>query len=77
MRLAARSLDRAVREHALQKACRIVARDCVMIPLVKPEVKMVCRGHLDVVGQHHMWIRPDHIVVRDAEVLLIDQILST
>jgi peptide/nickel transport system substrate-binding protein len=77
LRLAARSLDRAVRDHALRKACRIVERDCLMIPLVKPDVKMVCRGHLDVVGQSHLWIRPDHIVVRDAEVLLIDQLLST
>jgi peptide/nickel transport system substrate-binding protein len=76
VRRAARSLDRSERARLLKEACRAIAHECLVIPLVQPVENLACRGHLDLVGRYHMWTRPDQVVPRDAEMLLFDQLLA-
>ncbi len=76
VRGAARSLDRAERGRLLKEACRAIAHECLLIPLVQPVECLACRGHLDIVGRYRMWTRPDQVVPRDAEMLLFDQLLA-
>jgi peptide/nickel transport system substrate-binding protein len=76
IRRAARSHDHNERARLLQEACRAIAHDCLLIPLVQPLECLACRGHVDIVGRSPMWIRPDQIVPRDAETLLFDQLLA-
>ncbi|MEZ5833006.1 MAG: ABC transporter substrate-binding protein [Dongiaceae bacterium] len=76
VRNAARSLDRKERARLLQQACRAIAHECLLIPLVAPVETLACRGHLDIAGRYHMWTRPDQVVPRDAEALLFDQMLA-
>ena len=76
VRRAAHTPDRAARERLLREACRAIARECLLIPLVQPIENLACRGHLDLIGRYHMWARPDQIVPRDAEALLFDQFLA-
>ncbi|MGH6890687.1 MAG: ABC transporter substrate-binding protein [Dongiaceae bacterium] len=76
VRRAARSLDRAERGRLLKEACRAIAHECLLIPLVQPVECLACRGHLDIVGSYQMWTRPDQVVPRDAEMLLFDQLLA-
>jgi peptide/nickel transport system substrate-binding protein len=76
IRRAARSLDRTERGRLLKEACRAIAHECLLIPLVQPVENLACRGHLDITGRYHMWTRPDQVVPRDAEMLLFDQLLA-
>ena len=76
IRQAARSLDRNERGRLLREACRAIAHECLLIPLVQPVENLACRGHLDITGRYHMWTRPDQVVPRDAEMLLFDQLLA-
>ena len=76
VRQAARSLDRNERARLLREACRAIAHECLLIPLVQPVENLACRGHLDIVGRYHMWTRPDQVVPRDAEMLLFEQLLA-
>jgi peptide/nickel transport system substrate-binding protein len=76
IRRAAHTLDRGARGRLLREACRAIAHECLLIPLVQPIENLACRGHLDLVGRYHMWTRPDQIVPRDAEALLFDQLLA-
>jgi len=76
VRRAARSLDRAERGRLLKEACRTIAHESLLIPLAQPVECLACRGHLDIVGRHHMWTRPDQVVPRDAEMLLFDHFLA-
>lgn len=76
VRRAACALDRGERERLLRAACRAIAHECLLIPLVQPTENLACRGHLEIVGRYHMWIRPDQIAPRDAEMLLFDQFLA-
>jgi peptide/nickel transport system substrate-binding protein len=76
VRRAARSLDRNERARLLREACRAIAHECLLIPLVQPVETLACRGHLDIEGRYRMWTRPDQIVPRDAEMLLFEQLLA-
>jgi peptide/nickel transport system substrate-binding protein len=76
VRRASRSLDRNERGRLLREACRAIAHECLLIPLVQPVECLACRGHLDIVGRFQMWTRPDQVVPRDAEMLLFDQLLA-
>lgn len=76
VRRAACTLDRGTRERLLREACRAIAHECLLIPLVQPIENLACRGHLELVGSYHLWVRPDQIVPRDAEMLLFDQLLA-
>jgi peptide/nickel transport system substrate-binding protein len=76
VRRAARSLDRAERGRLLKQACQAIAHECLLIPLTLQTECLACRGHLDIVGRHHVWTRPDQVVPRDAEALLFDQLLA-
>ncbi|WP_162917270.1 ABC transporter substrate-binding protein [Dongia deserti] len=76
VRRAARSLDRSERGRLLKEACRAIAHECLLIPLVQQIECLACRGHLDIAGRYHLWTRPDQVVLRDAEMLLFDQLLA-
>jgi ABC-type transport system substrate-binding protein len=76
IRRAARTLDRGTRERLLRDACRAIAHECLLIPLVQPVENLACRGHLELKGRYHVWARPDQMVPRDAEALLLDQLLA-
>jgi hypothetical protein len=76
VRRAAAALDRAERGQLLKQACRAVAHECLLIPLALQIECHACRGHLDIAGRPHVWTRPDHVVPRDAETLLFDQLLA-
>ncbi len=52
VRRAARSLDRNERARLLKEACRAIAHECLLIPLVQPVEYLACRGHLDLVGRY-------------------------
>ena len=76
VRRAAATLDRVERGQLLRQACRAVAHECLLIPLTLQVECHACRGHLDIAGRPHVWTRPDHVVPRDAEMLLFDQLLA-
>ena len=76
VRRAASTFDRTERGQLLKQACRAVAHECLLIPLALQIECHACRGHLEITGRPHMWMRPDHVVPRDAEMLLFDQLLA-
>lgn len=76
VRRAASTLDRTERGQLLKQACRAVAHECLLIPLTLQIECLACRGHLEIAGHQHLWLRPDQVVPRDAEMLLFDQLLA-